>query len=108
MRRRAFMMLLGGAALAWSLPAWAQQPLAKSRIGFLGPERRLNQLRQGLGELGYVEGQNIAIEYRPSDRTERLSGFAAEFVRLKVDLIVASGSLAVRAAQEATRSIPIV
>jgi putative tryptophan/tyrosine transport system substrate-binding protein len=107
-RRREFITLLAGAVVAWPLSARAQQPDGKPRIGFLGPERRLKQLRQGLYDLAYVEGQNIVIEHRPSDRADRLSGFAAELVGLKVDMIVASGSLAVRAAQQATRSIPIV
>jgi putative tryptophan/tyrosine transport system substrate-binding protein len=108
MRRREFITLLGSAAVTCPLSARAQRPDGKPRIGFLGPERRLKQLRQGLYQLAYVEGQNIVIEHRPSDRADRLSGFAAELVGLKVDVIVASGSLAVRAAQQATRSIPIV
>lgn len=107
MRRRGFITLLGGAA-AWPLVARAQQPGRTRRIGFLGPERRLNKMRQGLGDLGYVEGRDITIEYRPSDRADRLPGFAAELVALNVDVIVASGSQAVRAAQHATHSIPIV
>jgi putative tryptophan/tyrosine transport system substrate-binding protein len=106
--RREFITLLGSAAVAWPLSARAQRPDGKPRIGFLGPERRLKQLRQGLYDLAYVEGQNIVIEHRPSDRADRLSSFAAELVGLKVDVIVASGSLAVRAAQQATRSVPIV
>ena len=108
MKRRGFIGLLGGTAAAWALPAWAQQRDRTRQIGFLGPERRLKKMRQGLGDLGYVEGQDIVVEYRPSDRPDRLSGFAAELVALKVDVIVASGSMAVRAAQQATRSIPIV
>jgi putative tryptophan/tyrosine transport system substrate-binding protein len=107
MKRRGFIGLLGGAA-AWPLAAWAQQRNRTRYIGFLGPERRLKKMRQGLGDLGYVEGQDIVFEYRPSDRPDRLSDFAAELVALKVDVIVASGSLAVRTAQQATRSIPIV
>jgi putative ABC transport system substrate-binding protein len=106
MKRRGFITLLGGAA-AWPLAAWAQRQRTR-HIGFLGLERRLNKMRQGLGDLGYVEGQDIVVEYRPSDHADRLPSFAAELVALKVDVIVASGSLAVRAAQQATRSIPIV
>jgi putative tryptophan/tyrosine transport system substrate-binding protein len=112
MKRRGFIGLLGGTAAwaleAWALAAWAQQRDRVRHIGFLGPERRLKKMHQGLGDLGYVEGQDIIVEYRPSDRPDRLPGFAAELVALKVDVIVASGSLAVRAAQQATRSIPIV
>jgi putative ABC transport system substrate-binding protein len=107
MKRRGFITLLGGAA-AWPLAAWAQQRGRTRHIGFLGPERRLRKMRQGLGDLGYVEGQNIVVEYRSSDHADRLSSFAAELVALKVEVIVASGSLAVRTAQQATRSIPIV
>jgi len=108
MKRRGFIGLLGGTAAAWAAAAWAQQRDRTRHIGFLGPERRLKKLQQGLGDLGYVEDRDIVVEYRPSDRPDRLSGFAAELVALKVDVIVASGSLAVRAAQQATRSIPIV
>ena len=79
-----------------------------ARIGFLGLERRLEKFRQGLRDLGYVEGRNIIIEYRPSDPADRLPGFAAELVALNADVIVAGGSLAVRAAQQATRTMPIV
>ena len=106
MKRRGFITLFSGAA-AWPLAAWAQRQRTR-HIGFLGPERRLNKMRQGLGDLGYVEGQDIVVEYRSSDHADRLPSFAAELVALKVDVIVASGSLAVRAAQQATRSIPIV
>jgi len=108
MKRRGFIGLLGGTAAAWAAAAWAQQRDRTRHIGFLGPERRLKKLQQGLGDLGYVEDRDIVVEYRPSDRPDRLSGFAAELVALKVDVIVASGSLAVRAAQQATRNIPIV
>lgn len=65
-------------------------------------------MREGLGDLGYVEGRDVVVERRPSDRADRLSALAAELVALNVDVIVASGSLAVRAAQQATQRIPIV
>ena len=69
----------------------------------------MEAFRQGLRELGYVEGQNLVIEYRYAEgRDERLPDFAAELVRLKVDVIVAGGAAAIRAAQHATRTIPIV
>src|SRR5262247_4205504 len=93
---------------AWPLAAHARAPNGMVRIGFLGLERRLEKFRQGLHDLGYVEGRDIVIEYRPSDPADRLPGFAAELVALKADVIVAGGSLAVRAAQQATRTIPIV
>jgi putative ABC transport system substrate-binding protein len=106
-RRRGFVTLLGG-VVAWLLVAQAQPFNRPRRIGFLGPERRLKKMQKGLGDLGYVEGRDIIVEYRPSDRADRLPGFAAELVALPADVIVASGSQAVRAAQQATRSIPIV
>src|SRR5499426_1924620 len=108
MLRREFITVLGATALAWPLAARARMPNGMALIGFLGLERRLDEFRQGLGDLGYVEGRDIVIEYRPSDPADRLLGFAAELVALKADVIVAGGSLAVRAAQQATRSIPIV
>jgi putative ABC transport system substrate-binding protein len=108
MQRRVFITLLGVAALAWLFAARARAPNGMVRIGFLGLERRLEKFRQGLGDLGYVEGRDIVIEYRPSDPADRLPGFAAELVALDADVIVAGGSLAVRAAQQATRTIPIV
>ena len=106
MRRRDFITFLGTTALASPLAACA--PKGMARIGFLGLERRLEKFRLGLGDLGYVEGRDIVVEYRPSDPADRLPGFAAELVGLNVDVIVAGGSLAVRAAQQATRTIPIV
>ncbi len=93
--------------------ATAQQPEKVSRIGFLQPSSPppalLEAFRQGLRDAGYVEGQNILIEYRHADgKFERLSGLAAELVRLKVDLIVTSGAPAAIAARQATGTIPIV
>jgi len=100
-----------------SLAAEAQQPGKISRIGFLSPsspsdlrmQRFFEGFRHGLGELGYVEGQNIAIESRWAEgKYDRLPGLAAELVRLKVDVIVTAAVPAIRAAKEATRTIPIV
>lgn len=108
MRRREFITLLGATALAWPFAAPARAANGKAFIGFLGLERRLEKFRQGLRDLGYVEGRDIVIEYRPSDPADRLPAFAAELVALKADVIVAGGSLAVRAVQQATRTIPIV
>src|SRR5262250_2086299 len=111
MNRRAFITLLGGAAVAWPLAARAQQQAGKvPRIGFLGltsPSDRpslLDAFRQGLRELGWVEGQNIVIDYRYAEgRVDRLPDLAAELVRLKVDLIVASaGTQVATAAKNAT------
>src|SRR5437867_8467719 len=94
------------------LAATAQQPPGKAaRIGFLGdvPSFLDEAFRQGLHELGYVEGQNIAIEHRAAEwKYERLPGLAAELVRLNVDVIVAASPPATEAAKQATRTIPIV
>jgi putative tryptophan/tyrosine transport system substrate-binding protein len=106
-KRRCFIALLGCAA-ASPLAAWAQQLDRTRRIGFLGNKLRLEKMKKGLDDLGYVEGRDVVIEYRPGDRADRLSGFAAELVALNVDVIVVTGSQAARAAQQATRSIPIV
>ncbi len=108
MKRREFLVLLGGAA-AWPLAARAQQPApGKWRIGMLIPEFRWQPLREGLRELGYVEGQNLAIERRFDDRVDRLAALATELVGLKPDIIAAIGTQAAQAAQHATASIPIV
>ena len=113
MRRRQFITLLGGAA-AWPLAARAQQGAKVFRIGFLfygssGPSPELDAFRRGLREFGYIEGQNIAIEYRfASGQVERLPDLAAELVRLKPDVIVAPATPASLAAKQATGTIPIV
>jgi len=95
--------------------AQAQQPQKVPRIGYLATvslsaiSHRIEAFRQGLRELGYVEGKNIVIEYRYAEgKPDRLPGLAAELVRLKVDIIVTAGSPATRAAKEATNTIPIV
>ncbi len=103
--------------LAVPLPAEAQKAGKVYRIGFIDfrlrsttTDPRLIALQQGLRELGYVEGQNLVFEYRSAKgKRERLPEVAAELVRLKVDVIVTSGSpRAIRAAKRATRTIPIV
>jgi len=89
--------------------AGAQEPEKVYRIGYLGQKRVSNNFRKGLRELGYIEGQNIVIEGRFSKgKRELFPEFAAELVRLRVDLILAVGVYAVRAAKQATRTIPIV
>jgi putative ABC transport system substrate-binding protein len=115
--RREFITLLGGAAAAWPLGAHAQQAGKVNRIGFLvtgaldsaEAQAILDAFRQGLRERGYVEGQDIVIEYRGADRKmERFPELATELVRLNLDLIVAAVTPAARAVREATGTIPIV
>jgi len=111
MDRRGFLGTLAGGLLAAPLAAAAQQPQKIPRIGMLASSPTdpfVEAFRQGLRELGYVEGRNISIEYRwVEGRNERLPGFAADLVRLNVDVIVASSQAAV-AAKKATTEIPIV
>ncbi len=98
--------------LAGPLPAEAQQPAKVPRIGFLhlGTKgTRVPEFRQGLRELGYVEGQNITVEYRFAEgRRDRLAKLAAELVGLKLNVIVASTGPSARALKRATATIPIV
>src|SRR5262245_32519846 len=116
MRRREFITLLGGTAAAWPLTARAQQPAGKlSTIGYFGAttrsvdSQRLPAFVERLRELGWTEGRTMAIEYRWAEgRNDRLAEIAAEFVRLKVDVIVTSGTPPTVAAKQATSVIPIV
>jgi ABC-type uncharacterized transport system substrate-binding protein len=115
MRRREFVILLGGsAAAAWPLAARAQQPGKLPTIGFLAANPSIETQRvaafvQRLRELGWIDGRNLAIEYRWAEgRNERYAESAAEFVRLKVDVIVTIATPPTLAAKQATAVIPIV
>jgi putative ABC transport system substrate-binding protein len=114
MRRRDFIALVG-CATACSFAARAQQPVKIPVIGYLGAStfaatsQRIAAFVQRLRELGWIEGQTMAIQYRWAEgRTQPLAEIAAEFVRLKVDVIVTSGAGPVIAAKAATSIIPIV
>jgi putative ABC transport system substrate-binding protein len=112
MRRRDFIKVAGYAA-AWPVTVSAQQP-AMPVVGFLGGDSPdlyadlLGAFRQGLKETGYVEGQNLAIEYRWAEgHNDRLSAFATDLVRRQVAVIVTAGTPSALAAKEATAAIPI-
>jgi putative tryptophan/tyrosine transport system substrate-binding protein len=114
MRRREFITFIGGAAVVWPLVVRAQQGTKLPTIGYLGSARlateseRIAAFVQRLHDLGWIEGRTTIIDYRWAEgRTERYAEIAAEFVRLKVDVIVTVGG-AVAAAKQATATIPIV
>ena len=114
LKRREVITLLGGAA-AWPLAAQAQQPAQRPIIGYLGvatlsaESQRVAAFMQRLHQLGWIEGNNIAVEFRWAEgRTERAAEIAAEFVRLKVDIVVTAGNSQVLALKQATRTIPII
>jgi putative tryptophan/tyrosine transport system substrate-binding protein len=115
MTRKPIVVLLVGLALASVNLAEAQQPAKVFRIGYLGGASpsavsdRIEAFRQGLRELGYIEGKNVVIESRNAEgKFDRLPALAAELVRLKVNIIVTGGPASTRAAKEATSTIPIV
>jgi putative ABC transport system substrate-binding protein len=113
MKRREFISLLGGTAVVWPLAARAQQSkvarIGVLYIGLADAESFKKELREGLRELGYVEGQNISFEFRSAEgKLDRLPELASELVRLKVDVIVALYVPCALAAKQATREIPIV
>ena len=114
MKRREFLSLVGGATSAWPLAARAQQPTMPV-IGFLhsassdGNADRVRAFRQGLKEVGFIDGENVSVEYRWADnQVERLPALATELVRRKVAVIVVFGPVAAFAVKTATTTIPIV
>jgi putative ABC transport system substrate-binding protein len=115
MKKKITVLILCAMLFALCLSAHAQQSTKVPQIGYLGGvslsanTARHESFRQGLRELGYVEGKNIVIDWRSADgKLDRLPALAAELVRRKVDIIVTSGGAATRAAKEASRTIPIV
>src|SRR5712692_4615211 len=115
MERRTFMAMLTGGIVIAPLAAESQQTAKIARIGYLTTSLGVNPhlpeaFRQGLRDLGYVEGRNLVIEYRDAEgKADRLPALAAELVALKVDVIVTGGgTVAALAAKQATRTLPIV
>src|SRR6266568_6741151 len=112
MKRRTFMAMLTGGIVVAPLAAEAQQAAKVARVGYLAFNRAASPhlteaFRQGLRDLGYVEGRNVVIEYRDAEgKPERHPALAAELVGLKVDVIVAASTLAAVAAKQATRTLP--
>jgi ABC-type uncharacterized transport system substrate-binding protein len=114
MKRREFITVLASAAAAWPVAVRGQQPTKLAQIGFLdlGPASarasRVEALRGGLRQLGYVEGRDLVFVFRWADSIEHVPELAADLVRIKVDIIVGTSSTMVEAARQATQSIPIV
>jgi putative tryptophan/tyrosine transport system substrate-binding protein len=116
MKKKITVLTLSAMLLALCFPAEAQQPTKIPRIGYLTADSRsahadvrAEAFREGLRELGYVEGRNIVIEWRNAEgKLDRLPALAAELVRLKVDVIVTGGPTATRPVKEATSTIPVV
>ena len=114
MRRREFISLIGGVAATWPLASRAQQP-ALPVVGFINPasannyEPQLSAFLKGLSEAGYVDGRNVAIEYRWAEgQHDRLPAMAADLVRRQVTVIAATTTPAALAAKAATTTIPII
>ena len=114
MDRRAVLIVVGGSLVGAHLPGWAQEAGKPARIGFVatnvaGNPNVVGAFRQGLRDLGYLEGRNLVIEYRSAEgKLERFPALAAELVSLRVDVIVAANTQAALAAKQATATIPIV
>jgi putative ABC transport system substrate-binding protein len=113
-RRREFIVLTGGTVAAWPVAARPQQKAKTVRIGVLGllpaseSASRFEAFRAGLRDLGYVEGDNLVIEFRWAERSDELPKLATELVDMNVDVIFAPSSIQVKAARQATKTIPIV
>jgi ABC-type uncharacterized transport system substrate-binding protein len=113
LKRREFISLLGGVSVTWSVVARAQQPKV-FRVGFLAFgnastwAKRVEALRGGLRDLGYVEGKNIVIEFRSTETLEQLLELATELVRINVDLIFAPSSTETEVTRQVTNAIPVV
>jgi putative ABC transport system substrate-binding protein len=116
MRNKILYLALGALLLAFGVPADAQQPAKIPRIGYVSgsgdpktPGPLVEGFRQGLRDLGYIEGKNILVEYRHVEGgLDRVPGLVTELVQLKVDVLVATFTVAIRAAKQATKTIPIV
>ena len=116
MRRRDFMMMLGATAGAYPVTGRAQQPAKVPRVGWIWGGRSAGNpteaagFRQGLKELGYIEGQNVVVDYRFGEGTaaDRLAELAAELIRLRPDVLVALGTPALHAVENVTTTIPVV
>src|SRR6516225_12499528 len=111
-RRREFILALGGAPVAWPLAARAQQPQRMARLGYLAPasiHHLIEALRGGLRDLGYIEGQNLAIEYRFAlGQSKTYDELARELITLDPAAIVLTGTPAALAAKRQTTTIPII
>jgi putative ABC transport system substrate-binding protein len=116
MRRRDFIKVIAGSATVWPLAARAQQGGAVRHVGVLlalpesDPEwlRRVNALKRGLEELGWIDGRNVALEFRSSGNAKQLAALATEMAQTNVDAIVVHSAPAIEAARNATKTIPIV